>query len=162
MASDYAVVQMLGVHFSTESFDPILLFRDVEGERILPIWIGATEAVAIGLAKAGTRSTRPQTFELVIDVATAAGLRITRVLIASLNEGVFEAFLEMDNGMKVSARPSDAAAIAFAQRCEVAVASTVLDEAAVSTNGSDDDDAQVEQFKKFLDSVSAEDFNSES
>lgn len=95
------------------SNQPIVLLRDAETEKFLPIWIGAVEATAIAFAQQGVQSERPLTHDLLRDVIESMGRTLTRVDITELRDGIFFAELVFDNGVVVSARPSDAIALAL-------------------------------------------------
>ena len=95
------------------SNNPIVLLREKDGERYLPIWVGAVEATAIAYAQQGVVSPRPLTHDLLRDVLTAVGAPLAEVRITALRDGVFYALLVFESGIEVSARPSDAIALAL-------------------------------------------------
>jgi hypothetical protein len=147
------------------SNQPIVLLRDTESKRFLPIWIGAVEATAIAFAQQGVTPERPLTHDLLRDVITAVDRTLTRVNIVDLRDGIFFAELVFDNGVSVSARPSDAIALALRTESPVFAAEHVLDEAGIEMPDEEGDEgektgdeAQVEAFRAFLDHVTPEDF----
>ncbi len=144
------------------SNQPIVLLRDSESERFLPIWIGAVEATAIAFAQQGVQPERPLTHDLLRDVIAALGSTLSRVDIVDLRDGIFYAELVFDNGVTVSARPSDAIALALRTGSPLFAADHVLDEAAIDmpseTDEEPEDEAEVEAFREFLDHVTPEDF----
>jgi bifunctional DNase/RNase len=101
---------------------------------------------------------RPLTHDLLSDVITALGARLVQVQITDLSDGVFYATLVFDSGTEVSARPSDAIALALRTGADVVGAEAVLDEAGLALPSEDED--EVEKFREFLDQVSPEDFES--
>ena len=109
----------------------IVLLRDTESDRFLPIWIGAVEATAIAFAQQGVQPERPLTHDLLRDVIGALGRRLERVDIVDLRDGIFFAELVFDNGVTVSARPSDAIALALRTGSPLFAAEHVLDDAAI-------------------------------
>jgi len=135
---------------------PVVLLRDREGERVLPIWIGAVEATAIAFVQQGVTPPRPLTHDLLVDVIAAQGDELSDVRVTSLQDGVFYALLVFGSGVEVSARPSDAIALALRVGCPVLVAEDVLDAAAIAAPPLEEQ--EVEKFREFLDHVSAEDF----
>src|SRR3954466_4363291 len=137
---------------------PIVLLRERNGERYLPIWIGAAEATAIAYAQQGVEPPRPLTHDLLKDVIDRLGHRVTQVRIVELRDKVFYAVLVIDGSTEISARPSDAIALALRTDTEIVAAEAVLDEAGVALTREEDD--EVEKFREFLDHVSAEDFES--
>ena len=94
------------------SNQPIVLIKEVGGVRYLPIWVGAVEATAIAFAQQGINSTRPLTHDLLLNVVGTLGSRLEGILLTELKDGIFYADLELSGGTKVSARPSDAIALA--------------------------------------------------
>jgi len=151
-------LQVVGVRVEMPSNQPIVLLREADGERYLPIWIGAPEASAIAFAQQGVTPARPLTHDLLSDVITALGARLVQVQITDLSDGVFYATLVFDSGTEVSARPSDAIALALRTGADVVGAEAVLDEAGLALPSEDED--EVEKFREFLDHVSPEDFDS--
>lgn len=142
------------------SNNPIVLLRERDGGRYLPIWVGAVEATAIAYAQQGIVPPRPLTHDLLRDILTALGVTLQEVRITALEDGVFYAVLAFSNGTEVSARPSDAIALALRVDAPIRGADEVLDAAGIDIP--DDEPApaedQVEKFREFLDQVSPEDF----
>jgi hypothetical protein len=149
-------VDVLGVRVEMPTNQPIVLLRERNGERYLPIWIGAAEATAIAYAQQGVEPPRPLTHDLLKEVIQTTGHRVTQVRIVELRDKVFYAILVIDGTTEISARPSDAIALALRTDTEIVVAEAVLDEAGVALTPEEDD--EVEKFREFLDQVSAEDF----
>jgi bifunctional DNase/RNase len=137
-----------------------VLLREVEGDRYLPIWIGATEATAIAYVQQGVVPPRPLTHDLLKDVIDALDRSLTEVRITRLEDGVFFAELHLSEGVVVSARPSDAIALALRMSSPIEVDDAVLDEAGVIIP--DEEEDEVERFREFLDQVTPEDFGADS
>ena len=150
------------------SNNPIVLLREADGGRFLPIWVGAVEATAIAYAQQGIEPPRPLTHDLMRDVLGALGVTLTEVLITALEDGVFYATLVFSNGTRVSGRPSDAIALALRTDSPIRAEEAVLDEAGIDLPDEDADESgdegvvpaeeQVREFREFLDHVSPEDF----
>ena len=153
-------VEVLGVRVEMPSNQPIVLLREVEGDRYLPIWIGATEATAIAYVQQGVVPPRPLTHDLLKDVIDALDRSLIEVRITRLEDGVFFAELHLSEGVVVSARPSDAIALALRMSSPIEVDDAVLDEAGV--NIPDEEEDEVERFREFLDQVTPEDFGADS
>lgn len=149
-------VDVLGVRVEMPTNQPIVLLRERDGGRYLPIWIGAAEAAAITYAQQGVVPPRPLTHDLMRDVLAVLGHELTEVRIVALKDSVFHAALIIDGKAEVSSRASDAIALALRTGAKVLVESAILDEAAIVVSSDEDD--EVERFKEFLDQVSAEDF----
>jgi uncharacterized protein len=149
-------LDVLGVRVEMPTNQPIVLLRERDGERYLPIWIGAAEATAIAYAQQGVVPPRPLTHDLLKNVIEDLGHTLTEVRIVSLQDSIFYASLIFDGGVEVSARSSDAIALALRTGTTILAEEALLDEAGVAIAQEEDD--EVERFKEFLDQVSAEDF----
>lgn len=147
---------MLGVRVEMPTNQPLVLLREVDGPRHVPIWIGAVEASAIAFAQQGTETPRPLTHELMHSVIEALGDELAAVHIVDVHDGVFFAVLKFASGTEVESRPSDAIALALRAGARVWCAEDVLDEAGISS--SDSEEAEIEKFREFLDEVEPEDF----
>jgi bifunctional DNase/RNase len=151
-------VDVLGVRVEMPSNQPLVLLRELTGERYLPIWIGAVEATAIAFAQQGVVPPRPLTHDLVKNILEATGNELTEVQIVEVKDGVFFANLVFASGIEISARPSDSIAIALRTGARVVCSDEVLDEAGVAVPAEQED--EVERFREFLDQVTPEDFES--
>jgi bifunctional DNase/RNase len=152
-------VEVEGVRIQMPSNEPVVLLRDFEESQVLPIWIGAVEASAIAFAQQGVQPPRPLTHDLFVDVLGALGQQLKEVRISALREGVFYADLVFASGVEVSARPSDAIALALRSQVTILVSEDVMAEAGVDLPVGEEQ--EVEKFREFLDQVSAEDFGTE-
>lgn len=144
-----------GVRIEMPSGVPMLLLKELEGTRALPIWIGAAEAAAIANALEGVEPPRPMTHDLLTSVLDAFGHTLDEVRITALSEGTFYALLVIDSE-EISARPSDAVALALRCGSPIYGAAELLDEVGVEILPESDE--EVEKFREFLDNVSPEDF----
>ena len=166
-------VDVVGVRVEMPTNQPIVLLRERDGERYLPIWIGAVEATAIAYAQQGVEPARPLTHDLLADVVAGLGHELVEVQITDLSDGVFYAELVFDGGRTISARPSDAIALALRVDAPVVASPEVLDEAGIALPDDEDDEAgsgdggdsappegELERFREFLEGVSPEDFGS--
>lgn len=147
------------------SNSPVVLLRDREDGRYLPIWVGAAEATAIAYAQQGIVPPRPLTHDLLRDVLGALGAEVTEVRITALEDGVFYAVLVFADGLEVSARPSDAIALALRVDAPIKGAPEVLEAAGVELpdeesepTGETPAEDEVEEFRAFLEQVQPEDF----
>jgi len=155
---DVREVDVLGVRVEMPSNQPLVLLREVTGERYLPIWIGAVEATAIAFAQQGVVPPRPLTHDLLKDILEATGNELAEVQIVDVKDGVFFANLVFSSGIEVSARPSDSIAIALRTGARVVCSDEVLAEAGIAVPAEQED--EVERFREFLDQVTPEDFES--
>lgn len=148
----------MGVRVEMPSNNPIVLLRERDGGRYLPIWVGAVEATAIAYAQQGIVPPRPLTHDLLRDLLGALGVTVTEVRITALEDGVFYAVIGLSTGVEVSARPSDAIALALRVDAPIRGAEEVLEAAGIDLPDEGQDEDQVEKFREFLDQVSPEDF----
>jgi bifunctional DNase/RNase len=155
-------LDIVGVRVELPSKQPIVLLKEVGGERYLPIWIGAVEATAIAFAQEGITTARPMTHDLMRDVLRALQTELSQVTITDLQDGVFFATLRFANGVEVSARPSDAIALAMRMGAPVYGVEAVLAEAGITVpeEQEQEQENELEKFREFLDTISPEDFNS--
>lgn len=155
-------VSLVGVRVEVPTNQPIVLLREEDGDRYLPIFIGPPEATAIVYALQGMQTPRPMTHDLFTNVLAELSATLARVDITKLEEGTFFAEIELvrdGETTRISSRPSDAIALAVRAPHEVPIFAdeAVLAEAGVEFEA-DDEDSQVEEFRAFLDKVQPEDF----
>ena len=165
-------MEVVGVRIEMPSNQPIVLLKEVDGSRVLPIWVGAVEATAIAFAQQGMVAQRPLTHDLIANIFEATDLTLTAVQIVQLKDGIFYAELQLrsESGtvLKISARPSDAIAIALRTKSNILADSDLLDAVGLDIPerliGDDDrsqeggSDVELERFREFLDQINPEDF----
>jgi bifunctional DNase/RNase len=152
-------LSLVGVRVELPSNQPIVLLKELEGERYLPIWIGAVEATAIAFALQGIQTPRPMTHDLMRDILSETQIEVERILISELVEQTFFALIRMSqNGRstEVSSRPSDAIALAVRINAPIFAAEEVLEQAGIELK--DEEETEVEKFREFLDQVTPDDF----
>jgi len=153
-------MSLAGVRIELPSNQPIVLLREAEGERFLPIWIGQAEAAAIALALQGVVTPRPMTHDLLKTILEEMAVQVQNIVITELREGTFYAVINMQrNGAsyEISSRPSDAIALAVRLNCKIFASEEVLNEASILIPSGDDEE-EVEKFREFLENVNPEDF----
>jgi len=163
-------MKLVGVRVEMPSNTPIVLLQeDIDGGRMLPIFIGQAEATAIALALESVDTPRPMTHDLVRDLLTVLGVTVSQIVVTDLRDKTFfaELHLQSSNGDEVlSCRPSDALAIAartgspvFAERHVLESAGFLPDpEADPSLETTADSDEVLDEFREFIDGVNPEDF----
>ncbi|MDQ5815998.1 MAG: bifunctional nuclease family protein [Actinomycetota bacterium] len=152
-------LSLVGVRVELPSNQPIVLLKETQGERYLPIWIGAVEATAIAFALQGVETPRPMTHDLLRDILQESDIEVERVVINDLVEQTFYAMIRMTNdgqSKEVSSRPSDAIALAVRINAPIFAAEDVLEQAGIELR--DDEETEVEKYREFLDQVTPEDF----
>ena len=140
----------------------MLLREDADPRRYVPIFIGSPEATAIVYSLQGMETPRPMTHDLVTMLLTELGASISSIEITELHEGTFFAEVEFvagDRPFRVSARPSDAIALAVRQEEQppIFIADDVFEEASLVFD-EEQEEEQIEEFRDFLDQVKPEDF----
>ncbi len=163
-------MQVVGVRIEMPSNQPIVLLKEIDGVRFLPIWVGAVEATAIAFAQQGVIPPRPLTHDLMQDIVESLDATLTAVQVTAIEEGVFMASLLIrdpdGNAVSISARPSDAIALALRTHSNILADSDLLDnvgieipedvaEDALNTSG---ESSEMERFREFLDQINPEDF----
>ncbi len=154
-------MEVLGVRVELPSNQPIVLLREQDGERHLPIWIGGSEATAIATALEGVTPPRPLTHDLMRSVIDAVGALATRVVITEMRDSVFYADLSLDisgREVHVSSRPSDAIALAVRTGTPVYALEGVLEDAGVVFEEEGTEEEEVARFREFLEEATIEDF----
>lgn len=137
---------------------PMVVLRDADNQRALPIMVGPVEANAIALQMENSAPARPMTHDLMRAVLEELGGRLTRVVISELREGTFFAYLDLvrhGERVLIDSRPSDALALALRTRAPIFVEASVLDQAKSLDATGDRPDR--DQLQKWLESLDPDD-----
>ena len=167
-------MHLAAVRVELPTNNPVVLLQEVEGaRRTLPIFIGAPEATAITFALRGVVPPRPMTHDLMRDVLVALGATLEKVVVTELRmgedgrSGTYYAELHLRQGgdaKVISARPSDAIALAARLGTPIFAEDDLLDAAGVLLDAEDDDETApeelVSQFRQFIEGIRPEDFSS--
>lgn len=160
-------LELVAVRVELPSNTPVVVLRELAGRRRqLSIFIGGPEATAIAFALEGVDTPRPLTHDLFCDVLDELGAQLERVVITELRDTTYFADLHLSTDhdeSTVSARPSDAVALAVRVGCPIFAAEEVLDEAGFVEEAAEEGESPeevVEEFRQFIDQVSPEDFAS--
>lgn len=153
------------IRVSLVSPQRIVVLREEDGERHVPIWIGPYEAEALTLSLRGTNVQRPLTHDLLKNLVDGLGATVSHIIIGDLRHEIFYASIVLDlNGkqVEVDARPSDAVNVAVRSSAAIFVAEHVLDEAGVVPEPgleetSPDEDENLSVFADFLESLDLDD-----
>lgn len=158
------------IRISLISQHRIVMLRDVDGERRLPIWIGPCEAEAITIELQDVEIARPVTHDLLKNVIEELGGTVSHILINELRDQVFYArlFIDMGGDMKeIDCRPSDAIAVAVRAKVPVFVEELVMEEAGILPEPDVEEEVEgeaaenLDAFKDFVDTLDFDDFEGE-
>jgi bifunctional DNase/RNase len=164
---------LYGVSFEPIGKQPIVLLKTLDEDRFLPIWIGHAEAAAILMKLQGSSPPRPMTHDLLSEVVTELKGEIVKVTVTELRENTYFAkitIVQDGHELEIDSRPSDA--IALAVRCEAQIfaADDVVDESSIEFQAGEDEaslvtasnlsDLDPEEFRRFIETVTPEEFAS--
>jgi hypothetical protein len=154
-------VESVRVHML--STQHVVILKDLERERFLPIWIGPWEANAIAMKLQGLTPERPLTHDLFAAVLDELGATVREVVIADLAEETFHARILLDAAGRlheIDSRPSDALALAVRTGVRIYAAESVLERAGVESDGDgaseEVDDERLSVFRDFVNSLDVE------
>jgi bifunctional DNase/RNase len=158
-------LELIGVRVEMPANTPMVLLRESDGRhRLLPIYIGSPEASAIHYALEGVEPPRPLTHDLFLNVLGELGTTLTRVVVTEIIDRTYYAELHLatPNGEKIiSARPSDAIALAVRCGAPLLASDRLIDEVGQEPEPETLDEAAeiIDEFKDFIENVSPEDFH---
>jgi hypothetical protein len=158
-------VDVLGLNLETRSGAPLVVLREQDApHRLLPIFIGGREAVAIALALSGETPPRPLTHDLLAALIDSLDAHVDHVEVTEVRDGTFLAELVVagpHGGVNLDSRPSDAIALALRVDAPLFASDAVLAEAGALVPARPDEgtiDEDVDQFRAFLDEVDPSEF----
>jgi len=159
-------LELVGVRVEVPANTPMVLLREQnERHRLLPIYIGSPEASAIHYALEGVVPPRPLTHDLMLAAITELGAEITKVIVTEIRERTYYSEIHMSaSGADtiLSARPSDAIALAVRSGAPIFASDELIDEVGQEPPVEVEDDAAeiIDEFNTFIENVSPEDFGS--
>ena len=133
---------------------PIVILKDKDGDRVLPIWVGIFEANAIALQIENVATPRPMTHDLLRNIITDLEGQVDRVVVCDLKENTFYAVIHLTvrgERVAIDARPSDAIALALRTRAPIFVEDSVIDNAKTVDFTSEKNDS--DRLQKWLESL---------
>jgi bifunctional DNase/RNase len=133
---------------------PIVVLRDLEGQRVLPIWVGVFEANAIAVQIENVTLPRPMTHDLLRNVISDLHAEVERIVVNDLRDNTFFAVIQLivqGERVAIDARPSDAIALALRARAPIYVEDHVVDHARQSEPATQNGDA--ERLQKWLENL---------
>lgn len=150
-------VDKLGIDLLTH--DPVVILKDADGKRYLPILIGPFEATAIALALEGTPVPRPLSHDLMKTIIESLQAKVIRIVIHDIHDNTFYAKVVLDAGngaIEIDARPSDSIALALRTSSPIFVSERIILEETVVDKSAEEQD--VKKFKKYIDNLKPGDF----
>ena len=162
--SDVVPLELIGVRVEVPANTPMVLLRESDGRhRLLPIYIGSPEASAIHYALEGVVPPRPLTHDLFLIALGELGATVTQVVVTEMRDRTYFAELHLataDGERILSARPSDAIALAVRCGAPLFASDQLIDEVGQEPALEPEDDAAeiIDEFKDFIENVSPEDF----
>jgi uncharacterized protein len=155
-------MNIYGVSFDLVGKQPIVLLKTAEGNKFLPIWIGHPEAAAILMKLQNASAPRPLTHDLLVNILGELEVEVVRVTVTELRDNTFHASITVaqnGNELEIDSRSSDAIAVAVRAHAPIFAADAVIEESAIEFEGEEVNEEEIiDEFKTFLDRVSAEDF----
>jgi uncharacterized protein len=158
------VVTHLGLDRTTNT--PVVILREKEGTRVIPIWIGPAEASAIAMEMQGVKAQRPQTHDLLKLILLGLGGELRRVVISAVKANTYFAELLIhreDHVFQVDARPSDSIALALRVQAPIFTSEELLDQSGLETDEPSPDpapesDLLKQHLKEYLERMDPQDF----
>ena len=173
-ATPFISMEVVGVRIEMPSNQPIVLLKEIDGSRFLPIWVGAAEATSIAFAQQGINPDRPLSHDLMRDLLQTLDATLLAVQITHIRDGVFYSSLQLrtheDAALVVSARPSDAIALALRSNSNILASRELVDQVGIEIperliqemdeqgQPVEAPSADLEAFREFLDQINPEDF----
>ncbi len=156
-------VAHLGLDRATNT--PVVVLKEKDGDRVLPIWIGPAEASAIAMHLAGVKFARPLTHDLVKQVVVGLGAQLERVIITQVKDNTYFAELHLRREaevVQIDARPSDSIAVALRLGAPIFTDESLLELTSVDTvepvAPGEGQPLDPESLKKYLEGLDPEDF----
>ena len=153
------VVEVNGIRLEEETDNPIMLLLDPVSNRVLPLWIGTIEAVAIAYAQEGVLHSRPQTHDLLVNIIESLNASISEVCIVDIQNKTYYAeikIITLDGEVSLSARPSDAIALALRTNYKITVSAKLFFDNSIELYIENTE--EIKKFQAFIEDISPEDF----
>ncbi len=152
-------VEVNGIRLEEETDNPIMLLLDPVSNRVLPLWIGTIEAVAIAYAQEGVVHSRPQTHDLLVNIIESLNASISEVCIVDIQNKTYYAeikIITLDGEVSLSARPSDAIALALRTNSKITVSAKLFFDNSIELYIENTE--EIKKFQAFIEDISPDDF----
>jgi len=152
-------VEVNGIRLEEETDNPIMLLLDPVSNRVLPLWIGTIEAVSIAYAQEGVVHSRPQTHDLLVNIIESLNASISEVCIVDIQNKTYFAeikIITIDGEVSLSARPSDAIALALRTNSKITVSAKLFFDNSIELYIENTE--EIKKFQAFIEDISPDDF----
>lgn len=160
--NDMIEMSVEGLVFDPLTNTPIIILKDKDGEKSLPIWVGYPEATAIALQMETVETPRPMTHDLIKNLIIGINVDVSHICVNDLKDNTFYAIISINTNegiVEIDSRPSDAIAVALRLEAPIYVTSKVLESAKdFELNISQEQLEEEDQFKNWIDNVKPSDF----
>ncbi|MFV2082219.1 MAG: bifunctional nuclease family protein, partial [bacterium] len=132
--NEFIEVVVHGLTVDPNNNNPIVLLREMDGNRVVPIWIGLFEANAIAMSLSGMEPPRPMTHDILHSVISEVGYTVDRIEITDIKDNTYFAKVYLVSGeghIELDSRPSDAIALSVRAKNKIYMSSTVLDQSSI-------------------------------
>ena len=159
---DQIEMSVVSIRVHMPSGQHVVVLKQKDEERFLPIWVGMAEANAIALKISGIRPDRPVTHDLLVNILSDLQVRVTRVVVSELRDDTFHAqivAMQGDKELIFDSRSSDAIALAVRVESPIYVVKEVLDQAGVLPDSETDEDSRLAVFQQMVNDMNLPDLD---
>ncbi|MDY6972060.1 MAG: bifunctional nuclease family protein [Thermodesulfobacteriota bacterium] len=159
----YIAMVISGLTVDPVTNSPIVILKEIDGDKTLPIWIGILEATAIASELEGIKFSRPMTHDLLHNIIEMLGIKVIKVEVCDLKNNTYYALIYLNNGekeMTIDARPSDALALSLRAKAPIFVADEVINMSSQIDLKPEPEDRSEKgkKWQEILESLNPEDF----
>ncbi|MCP4683792.1 MAG: bifunctional nuclease family protein [Desulfobacterales bacterium] len=159
----YTAMTVSGLTVDTITNSPIVILKEIDGEKTLPIWIGLLEATAIASELEGIKFSRPMTHDLLNNLMEMLAIKVSKIEICDLKSNTYYALIHFkhdDKEMSIDARPSDALALSLRVKAPIFVNDEVIERSTqIDLKGKPEDKSEkAKKWSEILESLNPEDF----
>lgn len=161
---DFVEVVVHGLTMDPKNNNPVILLKQKDGQKVMPIWIGLFEANSIAMSLGGVDVPRPMTHDLLRSVLEESGLTVERVAVTELKDNTFYAtiFLHSNDSsrIQVDSRPSDAIALAVRSHCPIFIMDSIFTQSSIDLDSIEiEHEDTKDKWLEILDNMDPEDFS---
>jgi hypothetical protein len=163
MDKGFVEVVVHGLTMDPKNNNPVILLKQKDGQKVMPIWIGLFEANSIAMSLGEVDVPRPMTHDLLKSVLEQSGLNVERVAVTELKDNTFYATIFLrsnDSQIQVDSRPSDAIALAVRSQCPIFIMDSIFTQSSIDLDSIEitREDTK-EKWSEILENLDPEDFS---